>query len=108
MTLIFDLNGFSVWKNMDYEFTKYMIDTLQDFYPETLDKCLIVDAPWVFRACWVIIKPWLDPVTASKVVFVKTNELSSHVDVDLYTKGTDNVTYKDKEDDKNDDHNGGK
>ena len=74
-----------------------MIDTLQDFYPETLDKCLIVDAPWIFRACWVIIKPWLDPVTASKVAFVKTDELINHVDIQLYTKGVDEIKFKDRE-----------
>jgi hypothetical protein len=76
LSFIFYLEDFSVWKNMDYEVIKLLVGILQSQYPETLHRALIVDAPWVFNACWVIIKPWLDPITASKVKFITMDELN--------------------------------
>jgi CRAL/TRIO domain len=31
-------------------------------YPETLLTAYVVNAPFLFWACWAIIRPWLDPV----------------------------------------------
>ena len=41
----------------------------------------MVDAPFVFNACWTVIKPWLDPVTASKVTFLKSKDLAKHITI---------------------------
>ena len=37
------------------------------FYPETLYKLYIVHAPWIFRAVWKTIRPWLHTITAAKI-----------------------------------------
>jgi hypothetical protein len=81
-TIVFDLNGFSL-KCMDYEVVKVLVSILQTHYPETLEKVFVVDAPFIFWACWSIIKPWLDPVTAAKVTFIKKAELKDHLDDNL-------------------------
>ena len=89
---------------MDYEVVKLLIDILQFNYPETLLTAYVMNAPFLFWACWVqddliliilllniiyhsfflffyfifsqaIIKLWLDPVTAKKVSFIKGHEL---------------------------------
>jgi len=39
----------------------------QDNYPESLGKFYIVNAPYLFSTVWSVIKPWLDPVTVSKI-----------------------------------------
>lgn len=39
----------------------------QERYPETMGKFYIINAPWAFSAVWSVIKPWLDPVTVSKI-----------------------------------------
>jgi len=49
-------------------FGQMIVNILQYNYPETLSVALIVGAPMLFSACWAIIKPWLDPVTAAKYV----------------------------------------
>jgi hypothetical protein len=67
--VIFDLSGFS-FQCMDYEALKLLIDILQTQYPEILGVAYVVNAPWVFNACWSIIGLWLDPVTKAKVSFV--------------------------------------
>ena len=76
---ISDLTAFTL-SNMDYELTKIFFHVLQTFYPETLAQVLIVNAPFVFYACWAIIKPWLDPVTAEKFQFVKYEDLDKFID----------------------------
>ncbi|KAI8822035.1 phosphatidylinositol transfer protein CSR1 [Fimicolochytrium jonesii] len=78
-TIVFDLTNFGM-KNMDYEFLKFLLQCMQDFYPESLGKALVVNAPWVFNGCWVVIKPWIDPVVVSKIQFVKMDELPDFID----------------------------
>ncbi|KAJ3027852.1 hypothetical protein HDV00_010799 [Rhizophlyctis rosea] len=77
-TILFDMTDFGL-ANMDYTFVKFFVSTLQNFYPESLGLCLIINAPWLFNGCWRIIKPWLDPVVASKIQFVKTSEIPTYV-----------------------------
>jgi hypothetical protein len=36
-------------------------------YPETLGRLLIINAPTMFPYVWSWVKPWLDPVVASKI-----------------------------------------
>ena len=64
--IILDLKGFSL-TNMDYEGTKLLIDLLQKRFPENLGNLHILNAPFIFQACWTIIKPWIDKRTVKKV-----------------------------------------
>jgi len=75
----FDLSRFT-FQCMDYECVKALIGIIQFNYPETLYVCLVIDAPLVFRACWQIIKPWLDPVTQAKVIFIKRAQIGDYMD----------------------------
>jgi hypothetical protein len=81
MVICFDLKGFSL-NCMDYDAVKVLIEILGFNYPETLHRAVIVNAPFLFSACWVIIKPWLDPVTASKVSFIRIDQLKEHFSED--------------------------
>lgn len=81
IVLLFDLSKFGL-ACMDYDAVKLIVDVLQYNYPETLGMALIVGAPMLFSACWAVIKPWLDPVTAAKCVFVKSHQLTDHIDLD--------------------------
>jgi hypothetical protein len=40
------------------------IDT--SYYPERLGAFFIVNAPWIFRSLWALVRPWLDPRTQAK------------------------------------------
>ena len=44
---------------LDYEVLKLLINILQYNYPETLESALVVDSPFIFSACWAIIRHWL-------------------------------------------------
>jgi hypothetical protein len=39
----------------------------QDNYPEMLGHICVINAPWVFRTIWSVVKGMLDPRTQSKI-----------------------------------------
>lgn len=67
--VVFDLAGFSLM-HMDNDFVKMLVNIMAFNCPETMESTLIVNAPFMFRACWALIKGFLDPVTVSKVKFI--------------------------------------
>ena len=77
--LVFDLRAFGL-SCMDYEVVKMLVGILQANYPETLDRAIIVDSPFIFSACWAIIKPWLDPVTVQKIIFSSVEDVGKYID----------------------------
>ena len=79
LSFVFYMENFGIFKNMDFECVKCLVSILQSYYPETLNTALIIDAPFVFWGCWKVIKPWLDPVTAAKVTFIKKKDLATHL-----------------------------
>ncbi|ODV84655.1 hypothetical protein CANARDRAFT_200464 [[Candida] arabinofermentans NRRL YB-2248] len=70
-SVLFDLSGFTM-ANMDYNSVKFIVKAFEAHYPESLGVLFIHKAPWIFSGIWNIIKKWLDPVVASKIVFTKT------------------------------------
>lgn len=77
--VFFDLSRFSM-RNMDFEVVKHLINILQSNYPDTLEKFNIIDAPMIFSACWAVIRPWIDPVTANKVQFIRRRQITDYCD----------------------------
>lgn len=47
---------------------------MQNFYPGRLKHCAVLHAPYLLTAMFKLIKPFMDPVTASKFVFVSPKE----------------------------------
>ncbi|OQD68536.1 hypothetical protein PENDEC_c034G00800 [Penicillium decumbens] len=69
MAIVFDLTSFSL-SNWEFPPVKFIIDSFQESYPESLGALIIYNAPWIFSGFWKIIHGILDPVVASKVHFV--------------------------------------
>jgi hypothetical protein len=90
---IFDLSGLGVsvlHKGM-MDVIKRMLKVTQDYYPETMDQCFVINAPTVFSACWAVVKPLLAERTVKKVKILGkdyapnlTSELGSHCIPSLY------------------------
>ncbi|VDL28902.1 unnamed protein product [Hymenolepis diminuta] len=53
---------------------KKVMHVFADYYPERLGRAVIVNYKSVFKRIWSAIKTFLDPVTASKIVFLKTKK----------------------------------
>lgn len=67
-----------------------------NYYPETLGIAAILNAPWIFSACWTIIKVMLDPVTASKIAFLKPAQLKEFMndeDIPVDLGGTSDYDF---------------
>lgn len=79
VTLVFNMTSFTL-SNMDTPAVKFLIHCLQNYYPETLGRCYIVAAPALFWIVWKMIRPWLDPVVAAKVFFIKLEDLGQYID----------------------------
>ncbi|KAI8810714.1 CRAL-TRIO domain-containing protein [Cladochytrium replicatum] len=91
-TLIFDMTHFGL-VNMDYNFINFLVSTLEAHYPESLGAALILNAPWIFNGCWTIIRPWLDPVVASKVHFIQSKDLDQHIKKENINKALDEKNF---------------
>ncbi|KAG0055925.1 hypothetical protein BGZ83_007048 [Gryganskiella cystojenkinii] len=70
--VIFDLSKFGL-DNMDWSFVRLFVQCFENYYPETLEVCVVHKAPFVFRGLWKLIQPLLDPSVASKFIFTKNN-----------------------------------
>jgi hypothetical protein len=79
MNICFDLSDFS-YSCMDYDAIRLLVNILQFNYPDTLNVALVINSPLIFSACWAIIRPWLDPVTVSKVAFVNSAQFKKYLD----------------------------
>lgn len=106
-SIFFDLTSFSL-SNMDYTPIKFLINCFEAHYPECLGHLFIHKAPWFFQPIWNIVKNWLDPVVASKIIFTKTSEdLLKYIDesqLPKYLNGTNEFDFDhyDKPDPAND------
>jgi len=78
VTLIFDMTAAGM-KNMDMKSLQFMIQSLQNHYPESLGKVLVYNSSWFVYGIWKIVKPWLDVVTAAKVFFVDKRSLKDYI-----------------------------
>ncbi|PLB44299.1 CRAL/TRIO domain-containing protein [Aspergillus steynii IBT 23096] len=56
-------------------FAKEATWLLSTCYPETVDKIFVCNCPSYFGAIWKILKGWVDPITAAKLVFLAPAEV---------------------------------
>ncbi|WFD25806.1 hypothetical protein MNAN1_000772 [Malassezia nana] len=47
----------------------------QCYYPETMGRFYIINAPYIFTTVWTVVKGWLDPVTREKIQILGSNYL---------------------------------
>ncbi|KAK4350548.1 hypothetical protein RND71_029861 [Anisodus tanguticus] len=55
---IFDLRGFGT-ENADLKFLTFLFDVFYYYYPRRLGQVLFVEAPFVFKPLWQLVKPML-------------------------------------------------
>ena len=70
LTMILDLKGTSISEFLDGKVRSYMgkgLNVGNFYYPETLCKTFIINAPFLFYAQWKIVKMFLDKVTVKKI-----------------------------------------
>lgn len=87
--MLFDEAGFGYEhaKPFSMKCIHQFIMMLQDQYPERLAAAFLINAPYVFQVAWKVMRPWIDPVTATKIHFTSGDaqkELLLHyIDADV-------------------------
>lgn len=87
-TAIVDLNCLSLAHRHGMDFFGCGSEIDEQFYPETVFKVFVVNAPWVFPAIWNIAKNFIDPDTRTKIEFLNggvedfSKALLEHIDAD--------------------------
>ncbi|KAI8084267.1 CRAL-TRIO domain-containing protein [Gilbertella persicaria] len=74
-TIIFDCTNMSLWQFHMSAFThlKAIAEIVQNYYPETLHRLFIVNAPSAFVVMFKVIKPWLNARTLEKIHVLGNN-----------------------------------
>ena len=85
VTLIFDLADAPL-ASLDIPSIQGDIQVLQNYYPECLGQCFIVDAPWIFHGIYKIVRGFLDPVVAAKIELIKSSEIIKYVHPSMVPK----------------------
>jgi hypothetical protein len=67
--LIIDYEGFKLRHSPPMSTSRRTLDILQKHYPERLHRSYVCNPPFIFRSFWVLIKPFVDPVTKRKICF---------------------------------------
>ncbi|KAK8790970.1 hypothetical protein WA158_005601 [Blastocystis sp. Blastoise] len=71
---IVDLEGLSVYKHMDLSAVQLLgkiVDIYSNYYPETADLVLVVNAPSIFSFFWSIISPFFSDLQKKKLKILK-------------------------------------
>lgn len=76
VTAVVDVKGLQLYQvTRDFlTIIKSIADIDQNQYPETLGQTFIINTPAAFPLVWRGVKPWLDPVVASKIKIFGQNE----------------------------------
>jgi hypothetical protein len=69
INLLIDYEGFRLRDTPPMSTSKYTLEILQKHYPESLFHAYVCNPPMVFRTFWMLIRPFVDPVTKEKIVF---------------------------------------
>lgn len=72
--LLIDFNGYSIRNAPNISTQRETMAILQDQYPERLGMAVFVDAPFLFNQTFKLLRPFVDPVTAAKLVFISGKE----------------------------------
>lgn len=68
--LLIDCANYSLAKAPSMQASKMTLDVLQKHFKERMHRIYVLNPPLAFRMFWKMVKPFIDPVTKTKIVFV--------------------------------------
>lgn len=72
--VVFDMNHLTMFLSFSsIEYLKKMIFIDQNYYPETLHRLFVINAPWYFSTMYTMFKPLVDKRTRDKVKVIGSN-----------------------------------
>ncbi len=85
--MVYDLHGCKLDMRKVLPIFRQSLYIDNNYYPERLGQMFLVNPPGVFPVLWNLVKPWLDPVTKTKILVIKrgpetATTLLQHIDSD--------------------------
>ncbi|CAI5958811.1 unnamed protein product [Closterium sp. NIES-65] len=74
MVWFIDFRGWTLRKAPPLKTSREVLSILQNHYPERLGQAVVYDPPPVFETFWKMIRPFVDPTTFKKILFVYPNK----------------------------------
>ena len=74
IVVIIDYVGWTMAKRAPMKVSLAVLKMLQYYYPERLHQCFWWHAPAMFNTIYKLIKPFVDPVTAKKIVMLPKHD----------------------------------
>ncbi len=72
--VVCDYSGFSIRNNFSMSLTRLMIAILQEQYPETLYRLLVINTPFGYNTIWNFISPLIEDRVKTKMKILKQQE----------------------------------
>lgn len=69
IVFVIDYTGFSLMQAPPLSTSRYTLEIMQRHYPERCHRFYLTNPPFIFKAIWAAIKPFVDPHTKEKMVF---------------------------------------
>ncbi|CAI5470785.1 unnamed protein product [Closterium sp. Yama58-4] len=70
MVWFIDFRGWTLRKAPPLKTSREVLNILQNHYPERLGQAVVYDPPPVFETFWKMVRPFVDPNTFRKILFV--------------------------------------
>ncbi|WPT11003.1 Phosphatidylinositol transfer protein 3 [Picochlorum sp. SENEW3] len=77
MTWLLDYVGYNRQNQPPWKVSLSTLSIVQNHYPERLGRAVNFKPPWLFELFWKAIRPFVDPVTREKLVFLKDDSENS-------------------------------
>lgn len=78
MTWLLDYVGYNRQNQPPWKVSLSTLSIVQNHYPERLGRAVNFKPPWLFELFWKAIRPFVDPVTREKLVFLHLKEDSEN------------------------------
>jgi len=95
LIMVFNMSGCG-FGNIDYDFIKFLISLLTEYYPDILDHLLIFEMPRLLSAAWTIIRNMLDEDSRDAIKFVNKTEILEYADKDNLIPSLGGTAIKDE------------
>lgn len=95
ITAVADFQGTGI-QNAEIDLLFYAITTLRNYFPAGINHIIIVDLPWILRACWGMAKSWVPENRRKLVEFITRKQLTDYIEIDNipdFMGGTCKVPY---------------
>ncbi|CAK8686226.1 unnamed protein product [Clavelina lepadiformis] len=95
VTFLLDVSKASM-ANVDLGGIKFLLECFTTYFPDMLERIIILEMPWIMNAIWKVVKQWMTEEQRRRTIFCKFKELKEYISQDQlpqYMGGADTWEY---------------